>query len=120
MKQNKMQNDILNEVLERNRLKYERLKKEFDWFSNMPWWRRLLLRIIKSSARKGYTLSGEDTHCFIECRCDEQFSASDAWITWCPKCGMGYSTEFRVYFYPPYRLIRRKSDETKQDTQTQP
>lgn len=68
-----------------------------NWFNYMPWWRWLLLRLIRSE--RGHFITGEDTHCFIHCSCGEELSAGDFQIAWCPKCGVGYSTEFKSYRY---------------------
>ncbi len=70
--------------------------RQYDWFDKMVWYRRLFLLFTR---RRYYYINQEDTHCFVTCSCGEELSASDAWIEYCPKCGRGYSTDFRCFSY---------------------
>ena len=59
------------------------------------------LKSVKTMTRhtdweKGY-IEAEDTHCFIICKCGEQFSASDYKMTECPNCHAEYITVFICY-----------------------
>ena len=55
--------------------------------------------------------SHEDTTCWVDCECGETIEeiVSDYRVTWCPKCGRGYKTEFVVWQYEPEEV----KDETK-------
>jgi predicted nucleic acid-binding Zn-ribbon protein len=45
--------------------------------------------------------NGEDTQCFIDCKCGEHLSVADWKLYSCPKCGMRYKTEFIIWQYEP-------------------
>ena len=81
----------------------ERLKSEGSDFSYMSRLRRWWLRLFR---REYWDIGSEDTQCFVNCCCGENLSVSDHTVIWCPKCGAGYSTEFRCYRYPGW--LRRK------------
>lgn len=49
-----------------------------------------------------WNIRSEDEHCFVECECGEELSAMGDNITWCEKCGLGYSTEFKCYRHPKW------------------
>jgi len=98
---------------ERLRKQHEELLRAHEWWSHMKPIRRLLLLLARRFTSYNEAIaSSEDTHCFIECVCGENFSIGDAWIKWCPKCGRGYSTAFIVYCYPP--ILKRREPKTKE------
>ena len=88
---------------EETNAKIARLRWLGNDFYLMTRWRRFTLWLFR---REEWHTSGEDSQCFVTCCCGEELSASDNGLTWCPKCGTGYSTEFRCYRYPGW--LRRK------------
>ncbi len=75
---------------------------KYDWIHEKSRWKRLLLRLLRTD---NVFTSSEDDHCFVTCVCGEEFSVGSSFVRWCPKCGRGYSTEFKCYRYPA-RLVK--------------
>jgi len=86
---------------ERIRKRGEELRHRYDWWHHMNPIRRFLLRCARLFIKYNGQTQAEDTQCFIDCDCGNNMSIGDGWITWCPYCGRGYSTDFVVYCYPP-------------------
>ena len=81
----------------RLRQEHDELMRKHDWLDNIPWWRRLLMRLLRSESVFYF---GDDTHVFIRCECGEELSANESWVEWCSRCGRGYRTEMHIYKYP--------------------
>ena len=94
-------------MIELTNARTEYLKREGSDFSYMSRLRRWWLYLFR---RMQWDTSGEDTQCFVNCCCGERLSVSDYQVKWCPKCGAGYSTEFRCYRYPGWLRRRVKSE----------
>ena len=59
------------------------------------------MNYLETDAEAGeWSISAQDTHCFVTCDCGEELSASDHKITTCPKCGNGYFTQFQCFRIP--------------------